>query len=496
MTRARVLAGLPFAALLALAMHVRLTGTHAALLYPDGYQYLLMARGIAEHLQPTTMLGPGGDAFVPNPDAALKPLFPILVAGTHAVGLSWLEAARVVTSVAGAVAVTALALLVARIGRSTIAGLGAGLLLLTSPTASFWSGFSGPDPLAQALVLTAALAFVVRRPRLGGILTALAIAARPEVAVLALAAALVTATRKPYRGDLVRAATTTIVATALLFASVRTPLAFPEWRLVALALLLVPAVTVAALVLPATRRLRVGVALSAVLVLLAVLREPGPGELARAEWPLLVLAGVALVALLVDGRRAPATAFTMVGVLALGGVYLLKNPSLTRYFSLVLPAAALLAGLAVTSVPRRLRPVTLAAVALVALAGVDRSFPGSRDYDVFAEVASRVAPKLDGAPLVTAAPDAYGFWLPAHPVQRMRPGARGAVMLDAAQRLYEPRLTARGVVTARVTEEIAFARPDGEIDAGPAVVVAGTVVTRRAGSHELRQVAAHGTAPG
>jgi hypothetical protein len=82
---------------------------------------------------------------------------------------------------------------------------------------------------------------------------------------------------------------------------------------------------------------------------------------------------------------------------------------------------------------------------------------------------------------VTAAPDAYGFWLPEHGVKRMRPGVRGAVLLDAAQRLYEPQLTADGTVVARVHGALAFARPDLEIDADPAILVAGRVVASRRG---------------
>jgi hypothetical protein len=79
-------------------------------------------------------------------------------------------------------------------------------------------------------------------------------------------------------------------------------------------------------------------------------------------------------------------------------------------------------------------------------------------------------------PLVTAAPDAYGFWLPEQRVRRMRPGIHGAILLDAAQRLYEPRLTADGRVVARVGGTLAFSRPDLEIDTDPAVLVVGSVV--------------------
>jgi hypothetical protein len=47
--------------------------------------------------------------------------------------------------------------------------------------------------------------------------------------------------------------------------------------------------------------------------------------------------------------------------------------------------------------------------------------------------------------------------------------------------LYEPRLTAKGRAAAQVSDDIAFARPDLEIDASPAVLVVGRVVARPGG---------------
>jgi hypothetical protein len=163
-------------------------------------------------------------------------------------------------------------------------------------------------------------------------------------------------------------------------------------------------------------------------------------------------------------------------VLLLGAVYVLKNPTLARYFSLVLPAAAVLAGAAVASLPRATRPAALGAMAVGATLCFLHPVAGSRDYDMFPVVAQQVAGHLDRTALVTAAPDAYGFWLPTHPVRAMRAGARGAVLLDATQRLYAPGLTATGSVVARIADELAFARPDLEIDAEPAVLVVGEVV--------------------
>ena len=465
------------AGLFAVAVAVRSTQHHAALLYPDGYQYLLMARGIAEHLQPTTVLGPGGDAFAPSPDAAVKPFFPLVVAGVHTLGASWLDAARLVTVVAGAWAVTATAVLVTRLGGSRAAGLAAAALVLTSPSIGFWSGFSGPDPLAVALVLSAALAFASRRPGLGGAFAGLAVATRPEIALIAVTAALFALRGDNGRRQLARAAPAAVVAVTLVYGLLRTPISGADWRLAWLAPVLAVAISVA-LVVP-TGWLRYAAAPAAGLVALAVAVEPGPLALWHDDWPLLLAGAAGLTVLLERGRNHQVAALTAVAiVLLLGSVYLVKNPGLVRYFALLLPAAAVLAGLALSALPPRERVAALPAIAVVAAAGWLQPVPGNRDFDMFPMVARGIASTLEAAhpePLVTAAPDAYGFWLPRQPVREMRPGRRGAVLLDAAQRLYAPRLTAKGRAVARVSDDIAFARPDLEIDARPAVLVVGRV---------------------
>ena len=58
----------------------------------------------------------------------------------------------------------------------------------------------------------------------------------------------------------------------------------------------------------------------------------------------------------------------------------------------------------------------------------------------------------------------------------MRPGARGLVLLDGAQRAYDPGLGARGRTVARLPAE--FLRPDGRLDESPAVLVRGAVASR------------------
>jgi len=470
----------PLGAVLALtlfpvAVVVRSLQHHASLLYPDGYQYLLMARGIVEHLQPTTVLGPGGDTFVPNADAAVKPLFPLVVAIVHAVGVPLVDAATLVTVVAGAWVVTAVALLVRALSGSTVAGLAAGALALASPSVAFWAGFSGPDPLAVALALSSALALVHRRARLGGVLMGLAIATRPEILLLALAAGVLALRNEGNRAVLRRAAPAALLTATLLFAVLRTPVPIPDWRLVSL----VPVALIAlALVMRAPPDLlRYGGLASLPLVAIVVLDHPGPSTLWMDDRPLLLLAAVALLVLLSDRTRSSAALVVLAAVLLLGAVYLVKNPTLGRYFALLLPAAALVAGLAVGALPRRFRPAGVAALAAVAAVSLLEPIPGSRDFDMFPKVAVGLEERLLGGdePLVTAAPDAYGFWLPDHAVKRMRPGVRGAILLDATQRLYEPRLTADGTVVARL-DALAFSRPDLEIDADPATLVAGRVV--------------------
>jgi hypothetical protein len=114
-------------------------------------------------------------------------------------------------------------------------------------------------------------------------------------------------------------------------------------------------------------------------------------------------------------------------------------------------------------------------LAVVAVGVVDTSAGAYRE-DVFSSTARKLEPLLSPTdPLITAAPDAYGFWLPGQRVRAMRPGETGLVLLDSAQRSYAPHLGASGRVIARVDSDLAFSRPDGEIDAGRALLVSGQV---------------------
>ena len=355
---------------------------------------------------------------------------------------------------------------------------GGGAAAACQPEPRVLVGFSGPDPLAQALGLAAALAFVHRRPRLGGTLTGLAIAARPELAVIAVASAIAAARNRTMREDVRHGASYATICAGLVFALLRPPLALPDWQLVSLAPIVLACVALVAIAPALIVRCAAVAGVGA--ATLVVLTSPGAGDLWRDDWPLLVLAVAGFAVLIGDEHRSAIAVLLLGGALLLGSVYLVKNPLLERYFVLLLPFAALLVGVATAALPHRARPVALVAIALAVAAGFGRPLPGTRDHDVFSAIAQRIAPSLpaDGA-LVTAAPDAYGFWLPQHAVRVMRAGVRGAILLDPAQRLYEPGLTAKGRVVVRVEDEIAFSRPNGEIDAHPAVVVAGSVVAAR-----------------
>jgi hypothetical protein len=464
--------------LFAIALAVRLGQHHSALLYPDGYQYLLMARGIAEHFEPTTVMGPDGDVFVPSPDAAAKPLFPLVVAVVHLLGVGWLTAAKLVTAVASAAAVALAFVLLRRVFHSWAAALVGAVLLLASTALAYWSGFSGPDSLAQALTLAAALAFVERRPTLGGALLGLAIASRPEVAVLGIAGAVLFARRD--RHAVVRGFLACGGTLALVFGALRPPVGVPDEKFLALALLLACVVAVIARIEPGARAPGVvGAGLLAALVL-AFSMSAGLRDLWAQDWPILVLGLVGFViALFGSDRRSFAIGVLLAGAL-LCAVYWVKNPGLERYFAIVLPfVAAILAAAGVAELSRRGRwqpaaalPVVAAAAAVVLLG----SSSPRHDADVFSRTAPRLATLLPPSDaLVTAAPDAYSFWLPDQRVRVMRPGVRGWILLDPAQRAYAPELGARGSIVSSIDSGFAFSRPDGEIDAGLSTLVVGSV---------------------
>jgi hypothetical protein len=455
---------------------LRTAGLHDGLLYPDGYQYLLMARGIAEHLEPVTLLGAGGETFGPNPDAAVKPLFPALVALVSLFGVSPLDAARAITVLAGAAVPVLTGLLAVRLGAGRRAAVAAAVLCAVSPTLVYWSGYTGPDPLAQALALGAALALLHRYPVAGGALAALCVLTRVDYAIAAVAALGAALVVRSLRGEAVRAGASGVIVSGVVLGLIRPPVELPPVGAMVGALAL--AVVTAVLLVAAGR---IGgpwaacIAL-AIVVPLALLDGGAWASVARQDWPLLVLAlaGFALC-LRAPGPRAFALRIVALS-LPLAVLYWVKNPGLARYVAQLVPELALVAALGLGTLHRaRLR--VAAAVAAAVATGVVTSSQPPVGTDAFQELASTLEHAPAGA-LVTVAPDAYGFLLPERPIRAMRAGAEGLVLVDGAARTYAPGLAVEGKLLRRIPVITGFLRPDGAVDRDPALLYRGRVVER------------------
>ena len=461
-------AALAFTGLVAL----RLRTMHQGLLYPDGYQYLLMARGIGQHLQPVAHLGHGGDMVAPSTDAAAKPLFPALVALAETAGRSPLEAARLVAGVAAATVAPLVGLLTLRLGATRLAALLSGLLCLFSPVLGFWFGFAGPDALAEALALAAALAFVARRPLLAGVLVGLCVTARPEFSALFLAAALAAAVSPRTRRDAILGSTAALLTLACVVAVLRPPIATSTLLLLcgAAAVSVFGAVALVWADRASARAAWGAVVAVGSLLVYAVVHGGGWSSMAAREWPLIALAGGGLVL----ATRSPATRpvglriVTLAMVLALA--YWWKNPGSERYAAMLVPALAVLAGLGLS----RIKPAALTGAGVLAVVATLSVSAPAVGADAFPAVAARLE-RAPAGTIVTAAPDAYSTLLPGRAVRVMRPGVSGLVLVDGAARAYEPDLRVVGTVLERIAPGPGFLRPDGRLDRAPAILYRGTV---------------------
>ncbi len=481
MERAARAAG--WVALAVVAVAVRARGVHSGLIYPDGYQYLLMAKGISVHLTPTLRLGQGGSMFIPSVDAALKPLFPALVAIA-----SILEPARAaanaVTVLAGAATVVLAGFVATRLSGSRVGGALAAVVVLFSPALAYWSGFAGPDPLAQALALGTALALANRRAAVAGVLGALCIAARPEWLLVFVPIAIALVARTESRGAAGRALRWGAFTLAALIGVLRPPLGMPAGGLAILLLALAGAASLQlALAWVAARDDRSAWVVLATAAAIAGLvlsgRVPALAALGRQAWPVCLLAAAGLWQACRSGRARPALVLLGAGI-TLCATYAFRNPDSGRYATQLVPLLAVSAGLTMTAAPGP-RPVAvraLTAAAAVVAAALLWAPPAPLATDTFASLAGRLAGMPPGT-LVSAAPDAYGFLLPGRAQQPLRLGARGLILLDAAQRSYDPGLSAHGVVVARLTPPNGFERPNGTLDMGPALLVRGVAVARR-----------------
>src|SRR5262249_3924074 len=339
---------------------------------------------------------------------------------------------------------------------------------------------AGPDALGQALGLASVLAFLDRRPRLGGVLASLAILARPELVLVALAATAVCMSQRELRPPTRRALWTGAISLALLVGVLRPPLESPSPASVLLAAL--AAASAGGAFVISTRagpRIRLSLIIGGVLGLAALGTLSGAGSFrhwAENDWPLL-LAGLAGC---VFGARTPrfrvhVQAIVLAGAL-LAFVYTLKNPGADRYLALLTPLVALLASFATAVLARpHHRVVAVGVAGLIAITLVlPRLAP--RSADAFPTVASQLeALNLPRFPFVTTAPDAYGVLLPNRSVVAARPGAHGLIIDDGAQRAYSPSLRIEGRTLATLDPGAGFVRPDGVTDRQPVRVVLGTI---------------------
>ncbi len=224
-------------------------------------------------------------------------------------------------------------------------------------------------------------------------------------------------------------------------------------------------------------------------------RAPALGALLRGgDWPLLLLAGAGVLRACASGRARPAL-LILATVLLLGAIYVYRNAGLERYLAQLIPAACVAAGFAVAPGPRpRVRAASdpgrgagaragrsdpriawaAGAAAVAALVVAAASPRPQLAGDTFASLAGGLAAAPQGT-LVSVAPDAYGFLLPGRPERTLRPGERGLILLDGAQRAYAPNLGAAGAIVARLSAPEGFERPDGTMDMGPATLVRGVV---------------------
>ncbi len=451
------------AGLLCVGLVGRAVQAQGALLYPDGYQYLLMARGIADHLRPVLQLGPGGEHWVPNVDASLKPLFPGLIALAHTLGVGWTDAARLISVASGGAVVCLTGVLASRLSRSQAAGAAAAILVLLDPASRYWAAFSSPDSLGQALTLGCVLAVLSRRPRLAGSLAALAAFARPELGLLLLAGGAALMVRAATRDDATRFISTALVVASAVLVGLRPPLTLQPAEVAIAAAGALVAASLALLARPSAGVVAGLAGLGAV-----ALHSPALGHLTVRDAAVAASCAVGLVL----ARRTRAASVIAVSAAALAVVYDAKNGTSSRYMTQLVPLGVLgaAAGIGALTVPR-IRALGVAVVtAAVGIASVSVA-PALPGADMFGQTAAALP--TTKAPITTAATDAYGFLLYPRPVLPLTTRSRGLLLMDATARAYAPEISAHGRVVVRLAARGGFLRPDGRIDRKPTLLIDG-----------------------
>src|SRR5262249_5080597 len=285
---------------------------------------------------------------------------------------------------------------------------------LASPAVATWWGYAGPDAFGVSLALAAALMVLYERPVLAGALAGAAATTRPELwlPVFAITAGGLATPR--HRDATLRAATGTLAARSIVLLAVRPPIAAPPIELVGLGA--VAAGATAVVVASAERWWALPI--TAAVAAPAIGTSPAAIAWMRTEWPEVVLATAAIVLGIRsrEHRRLLAPIVAVIASLAL--VYHVKNGGLERYLALLVPLVCVAAGIGIALLPRiRASAIVAGATALAVALLAGRPATG---HDAFA----LLAPKLTddpSLPLVTAAPDAYGYLLPRRTVVAMRP---------------------------------------------------------------------------
>lgn len=485
LTRPRIASGRWLAAcvtgVVAIALAVwRYRERQPGLLVPDGYQYLLMARGIGEHLRPITQLGPEGAQWLPNTDASWKPLFPALVATGDALGLTPLGAAQLIVAVCGALLVVASGAIVWLYGRSLWATSMTVVLVALSPSVRHWQAFVGPDALAPALALSGAALALAGQPVACGLLVGLAAGARPEWGIVAVVVIVAAGLGRAHLRAAQRALAAATASYAALLLALRPPLEITASRLT----LGLVAASILALVLgallaqragPRTRRalgVAAGIALAgAVAFASADDRLHGLVSLLRDD-PWLALAALAVAA----GILRPASRqISLLGALAialLAVAYLVKNPGSERYLSQLVAPAAIICGIVVSDLPR-LRPALAAgsiALAVIASLLAPAHLRGQDPLLPIAEALPHTA-----SVLIVGQPEGLSFYRPDLSLVPYATEARGLIVSDPISRDYSPTVV-DGSLVKTIPLDFAVRRRDGSVDSSGISITRGRLI--------------------
>lgn len=453
------------------------------LLVPDGYQYLLMARGIADHLTTGTTLGPGGAPWLPNADASWKPLLPAIIAIGQWLGVPALTAAQIAVALSSASLVMASAAVVWLYTRCLPAALATLVLVAASAPVRHWQSFVGPDSLAGALSMSALALTLTGRHRAAGVLVGLAGAARPEWGLASLVVMIAAAIPRARRGASLRSMWAAAVAYLAVMALVRPPLS-PEpgtLAVVVAGLLVVGAglgFAVWASSGPAWAQVTVlglagGLGAVGIATALHQQRTLGIAELVKHDIGVPVGVGALAVCLCHPATRRHAILAVGSGALLLAA-YLTKNPDSERYLSQLVPLLAMASGVAISLLPARGR--LAGCVAGVVLAGTAASLAPAQlqGEDPLRRIA--LALPRTSAVMIVGQPEGISFHRPDIALRAYGLGVRGLIVSDPLSRDYNSDLTPVGRVVQRVATPFAVRGRDGSIDDRGLLLVRGVLV--------------------